>query len=156
MINVTIAIDEIVNRIKDMGYILATPQRAPIPSFYELDGGTILSALVAVNHLLQDPTNPNDVSINSSISISVYVPPNNRNPRGKQADPDKQVVPSIIDEDVQCDILREEFNVYNLSNNMVMSVKTVAGQIRKTDLYNDRGEPTYNIDWQPVIKFKKR
>ena len=156
MINVTIAIDEIVNRIKDMEYIIATPQRAPIPSFYELDGGTILSALVVVNHLLQDPTNPNDVSINSSISISVYVPPNNRNPRGKQADPNTQVVPSIIDEDVQCDILREEFNVYNLSNNMVMSVKTVVGQVRRTDLYNDRGEPTYNIDWQPVIKFKKR
>ena len=156
MINVTIAIEEIVNRIKDMGYIIATPQRAPIPSFYELDGGTILSALVVVNHLLQDPTNPNGISINSSISISVSVPPNNRNPRGKQSDPDTQVVPSIIDEDVQCDILREEFNVYNLSNNMVMSVKTVVGQVRKTDLYNDRGEPIYNVDCQPVLKFKKR
>ena len=156
MINVTTAIDEIVNRIKDMGYIIATPQRAPIPSFYELDGGTILSAIVVVNHLLKDPTNPNSISVNSNISISVSVPQNNRNPRGKQPDPDIQVVPSIIDEDVQCDILREEFNVYNLSNNMVMSVKTVVGQVRRTDLYNDRGEPIYNVDCQPVLKFKKR
>ena len=39
----------------------------------------------------------------------------------------------LIDEDVQCDILREEFNVYNLSNNMVMSVKTVVGQVRRTE-----------------------
>ena len=156
MINVAIAIDEIVNRIKDMGYIIATPQRAPIPSFYELDGGAILSALVVVNHLLQDPTNPNSISINSNISFNVSVPPNSRNPRGKQSDPDIQAVPSIIDEDVQCDILREEFNVYNLSNNMVMSVKTVVGQVRKTDLYNDRGEPIYNVDCQPVLKFKKR
>ena len=66
------------------------------------------------------------------------------------------VVPSIINEDVQCDILREEFNVYTLSNNTVMSVKTVVGQVRKTDAYNDRGEPIYNVDCQPVLKFKKR
>ena len=152
----TIAIDEIVNKIKDMGYVIATPQRAPIPSFYELDGGTILSAIVVVNHVLQDPTNPNVISISNNTNISVSVPPNSRNPRGKQSDPDMQDVPSIIDEDVQCDILREEFNVYNLSNNMVMSVKTVVGQVRRTDLYNDRGEPIYNVDCQPVLKFKKR
>ena len=114
------------------------------------------SAIVVVNHLLQDPTNPNSISVNSNISISVSVPQNNRNPRGKQPDPDIQIVPSIIDEDVQCGILREEFNVYNLSNNMVMSVKTVVGQVRKTDLYNDRREPIYNVDCQPVLKFKRR
>ncbi len=32
----TIPLEEIIKDIKDMGYVTATPQRIPVPSFYKL------------------------------------------------------------------------------------------------------------------------
>lgn len=152
----TVTKDEIVKRIQGMGYIVATPQKSPIPSFYELDDGTILSALVIVNHLLQDPTSPNLSSVNSHVNISICAPPKGRKSFQKQIAPSQAATPKIINDDVPCTVLREEFNVYNLSNNTILSVKTVVGQVRKTDLHNEHGEPIYNVECQPVFKFKTR
>lgn len=139
-----------------MGYIIATPQKIPIPSFYKLGDGTILSVLTRINHLLQDSFNPNKVSINSSVDIHIFVDGKNRNPSDKQLSMGKISPSSIIDDDLHCEPLREEFNVYNLSNDKIMSVKTVVVQVKKTDLYNDAGEPIYKVDSQPITKFKDK
>ena len=151
-----VPIEEIHKEIQNMGYVTATPQRTPIPSFYKLGDGTILSVLTKINHLLQNPFDPNSVALNSNIDIHVFVAHEKRNPRGKQLDSSQNIASSIIDEDIDCETLREEFNVYNLSNSSILSLKTVVGQVRKTDLYNQEGEPIYNINSQPVIKFKKK
>lgn len=150
---VAIAIEEIQDNIRAMGYITATPRGIPTPSFYKLGDGTILSVLTRINHLLQHPSNPNNVSMNSGVDIHVFVDSKNRNPAGKQSSGENPTL-SIIDEDLQCDPLLEEFNVYDLSNGKIMSVKTIVAQVRKTDLHNDTGEPIYQVDSQPVIKFK--
>lgn len=149
-------IKEIQKEVQCMGYITAVPQRTLIPSFYRLGDGTILSVLIKINHLLQKQSNPNSVAINSTIDVHVFVSQDKRNPSGKQLDLSESTISSIVDDDVDCKTLREEFNVYNLSNGYILSVKTVVGQVRKTDRYNPEGEPIYDIDSQPVIKFKKK
>ncbi len=111
--------------------------------------------MTRINHLLQNQFDPNGASLNSAVDIHVFVPQNARNPNGRRLEPNMNITSSIVDEDIECNTLKEEFNVYNLSNDTILSVKTVVGQVRKTDLYNIEGEPIYNIDSQPVIKFKK-
>ena len=150
----TTVIDKINDEVKKMGYILVTPRRTPIPSFYKLKDGTILGATVIVNHVLPNPSNPNDVVVNSDISFKIFVPANKRKQQGKRLVTQEEMASSIVDEDVQYDTLREEFNEYNLSNKAIISVKTIVSQINTTSLYNEQGEPIYQINAQPIFKFK--
>ena len=97
--------------------------------------------------------NPNNASANlTPAQVLVFVPPNKRNPNGKQVGSNTSA--AIVEEDVEYQTLKEDFNVYDLSNGAVLSIKTVLGQVQKTDLYTDVGEPVYNISSQPVIKIK--
>ena len=62
----------------------------------------------------------------------------------------------IIDEDVEFEVLQENFSVYDLSNDFVLSIKTVLGQVKKTDGLTATGEPIYTVNVNPIIKFKKK
>ena len=150
----TIPIEEIFKEIKGMGYVTSTPRKILQPSFYKLGDGTILSVLIRINHLVVDPFNPNSVSLNSVNNVHVFVEKSKRQP-GTESKPHKDSI-SIIDDDVECTTLREEFNVYDLSNGDTMSVKSVLGQVRKTNMFSNNGEPIYNIDLQPIIKIKRK
>jgi|APSaa5957512535_1039671.scaffolds.fasta_scaffold68530_4 hypothetical protein len=131
-----------------MGYITATPKKFLQPSFYNLPDGSILSLLIRINHLVIDPFNKNKISVNSVNNVHVFVEKNKRQPQIESS--------SVLEEDVECITLREEFNVYDLSNGDVMSVKSVVGQVRKLNGYSANGEAIYNVDSQPVIKIKKK
>ena len=50
----------------------------------------------------------------------------------------------------------EKTCVYDLSNSMVLSLKTVLAQVRKSRLVVIGGEPVYLATVNPVIKIKKR
>ena len=62
----------------------------------------------------------------------------------------------IVEDDVEFEVLQESFSVYDLSNGMVLSLKPVLGQVRKTGVYSKEGEPVYTININPIIKFKRR
>ena len=131
-----------------MGYILAIPKNTPTPSYYKLGDGTILSVLVNVNHVLMDTPKSGGGIINHSTNIQAYVP--HRYKTGEPTQLDRS--PAIVDQDVECTPLREEFNDYVVDNNITISVKAVVGQVAKMDTYSNAGEPVYNINVQPVIK----
>ena len=146
--------EDIYQKIKDMGYVVATPRGMPKPSFYKLPhDNTILSIMTNVSHLIPHPQDPNGVSVNSSISLHIFVPKEHRKPPSSFR---PNVNLKIIDEDVEYVSLKENFNVYDLSNGMILSVKTIISQIGKTDAYNQEGEPIYKISSQPVTKLKKK
>lgn len=146
--------EEILGNIKDMGYVTITP-RAINPSYYKLNDGTIIRALVQVNSLVPDPKNPDGFSVNQNNLVIAYVPKEKRNPISFQPYNPAELEQNIVDQDVDFEVLRENFSVYELSNNMVLSVKTVVGQIRKTKFYTKEGEPVYIINTNPIIKVKK-
>lgn len=147
--------EEIDANIKDMGYVIATP-RALYPSYYKLPDKTIIKALVSINYLIPDPTSPEGYSINSNNMISAFVPKENRRPEKFQQYDPNELQTGIIDDDMDVEVLRENFSVYDLSNGMVLSVKTVVGQIRKTKFFTRDGEPVYLINTNPIIKVKKK
>ena len=150
----TIANEEVDGWIKDMSYVTVTP-RTLEPSYYKLKDGTIIKALIHVNHLIADPKSPQGFAVNSINIVSCYVPKDKRNPAAFQPFDPTELRGGIIEDDMEPEPLRENFSVYDLSNEMVLSVKTVAGQISKTKFLTQDGEPVYLVNTTPVVKVKK-
>lgn len=150
----TIAKEEVDGWIKDMGYVTITP-RTIEPSFYKLKDGTIIKALIHINHLVPDPKSPQGFAVNSSNIIISYVPKEKRNPVAFQPFNPTELQSGISDDDMEPEPLRENFSVYDLSNGMVLSVKTIVGQISKTKYCNQDGEPIYLVSTTPIVKVKK-
>ena len=136
----------IMARIQNMGYIPAIPVGTPIPSYYELGDGTVLGVLARVNHILIKGSGMG--AVNHSMDVMVFAP--RRDKHHPPAQPNRP--PTIVDQDVKCTALREEFNDYNIGSDLVVSAKAVVAQVAVTDLYNNEGEPIYNINAQPIIK----
>lgn len=150
----TIAHEEVDGWIKDMSYVIVTP-RTLEHSYYKLKDGTIIKALIHVNHLIADPKSPQGFAVNSTNLVSCYVPKDKRNPAAFQPYTTAELQGGIIDDDMEPEPLRENFSVYDLSNGMVLSVKTVAGQISKTKFLTQDGEPIYLVSTTPIVKVKK-
>lgn len=139
---------DIAELVRSMGYILATPKNTLTPSYYKLGDGTILSVLIKINHVLADAPESGDGAVHHSTELLVFAP-NRQKPR--RSTPQNQ--PStIIDQDVACTPIREEFNDYAVGKDIIVSAKAVVGQVAKTDACSDVGEPVYNISVLPVIK----
>lgn len=137
-----------------MAYITATP-RTLESSYYKLKDGTIIKTLIHVNHVTGDPQSPQNFAMNSTNLIVAYVPKEKRVPAKFQPYGPSELSSHIIDDDMEQESLRENFSVYDLSNGMVLSIKTVAGQIKKTSLYTQDGEPVYVVNTTPIVKIKK-
>lgn len=145
-----IAEEEIIANIRDMGYITVTPRKESF-SYYKLADGTILRALVKIHALIPAPENPDEFRIISSNIINAYVPKEKR--RSVAFQPIKEgLTPEIVEDDVESEVMREHFSVYDLSNGGVFSVKTVVGQIQKTKNFTTYGEPIYLVNATPIIK----
>jgi len=146
--------EEVIQNIRDMGYVnveLATHH----PSYYKLDDNTIIKALVQIHALIPNPRNPEGFSVSSTNIINAYVPKENRNPEAFVQYTSQQLNEGIVNEDVNFEVLRENFSVYKLSNGLTLSVKTVVGQIKKSRYFTQDGEPVYIVNTQPIIKVKK-
>ncbi len=146
--------EEIETNINEMGYVTVKP-KAIYPSYYKLSDGTVIKALVNINYALPDPRFPDGYGINSNNIITAYVPREKRRPEAFQPFNPAELPQGIIEQDMDAEPLRENFSVYELSNGLIMSVKTVAGQISKTKYYTRQGEPIYIVNLNPVIKVKK-
>lgn len=147
--------EEILSMVQEMGYLTVKP-RVVYPSYYKLNDGTVLKANVNVNAVIQDARNSTQFALNSSNEVIAYVPKLKRRPEAfTQFDP-AEMASGITDDDVEFEVLREEFSVYELSNGVTLSVKTVVGQVRKTKFFTPQGEPVYNVNINPIIKFKPK
>jgi hypothetical protein len=146
--------EEIYSNIKNMGYVLAKPRRI-FPSFYKLTDGTIIKIDIIMNHLVPDPRQPDGFNINSTNVVSSFVSRDKRKPEAFVPFSPAEPNTGIVDEDVEFDVLQENFSVYELSNGLVMSIKPVLAQVKKTKFYTEMGEPVYTMNFNPIIKVKK-
>ena len=152
--SIVIPEEEVIANIRDMGYITVQPRRE-YPSYYKLADGTIIRASVQVHAVIPSPTNPEDSTVISTNIINAFVPKEGRNPTAFQP-MSEPIASSIVDEDVDYEVMREQFSVYDLSDGKVLSVKTVVGQINKTKYWTRGGEPVYTVNANPIIKVKRK
>ncbi len=149
--------EEIEKEIQEMGYITVKP-RVINPSYYKLKDGTVVKIVASVNHFTPDPKaapNSEGFAVNSVNIVTAFVPREKRNPTLFQPYTQSDLETSIIDEDMEPITLKEEFSVYELSNDFVVSVKAVVSQIKKTKYYTPAGEPVYTVNSTPIVKIKK-
>ena len=136
------------NVIQDMGYVMARPKSIPIPSYYKLEDGNILSVLVRINYVLMNASESSDGSVNYSTDIHVFSP--NKHKSYKSTSSNRP--PAITNQDVKYTSIKEGSNDYVVGEDIIVSVKAVVAQIAKTDAYSNEGEPIYNINVQPMFK----
>ena len=148
-----IAEEEIQDEIKEMDYLIVTPKKLEA-SYYKLDDGTIIRALVLINAISVVDNDKKSLNINSTNVITAFVPSSRKEPH-KFESIIPNTPPPIQEEDVPYTPLRENFSVYSLSDGSTLSVRTVVGQISKTALYTRSGEPVYNIQVTPIVKSKQ-
>lgn len=147
--------EEINSDIKEMGYILATPVNT-YPSFYKLKDETIIKIEVLINHLIANPKKANNFSINSTDIFSSFVPRDRRRPDAYRPHSKSDLNQHILQDDVEFEVLQEKFSTYELSNDFTLDLKPVLAQVRKTEFYTPIGEPIYTMNYNPIIKFKRK
>lgn len=138
-----------------MGYLTVTP-RQTYPSLYKLSDGAILKVVVHLNHLLPDPRQLDNFTVSSTNILTPYVPREKRRPEAFQPYSSEDLNADIVEEDMDFEVLQENFSVYDLSNGFVLSLKPVLGQVKKTKLYTKEGEPVYTGNINPVLKIKRK
>lgn len=136
-----------------MGYTTVIPKDVK-PSYYRLKDGTILKAFVNINYLLPNPLNANNFFVNSTNLVSTFVPKEKRSPELSKPVLNFDSSQDIIDEDVEFEVLNEDFSIYELSNGLILSLKCVLGQVKKTKHFSKEGEPIYTVSMNPIIKTK--
>ena len=149
-----ISIEEVEKEIQSMGYITVTP-RVINPSFYKLSDGTIIRVIAHINYLTPDPKSEQGFGVNSLNNVSAFVPKEKRNPTLYKPYNPSELQTEIKDPDMEPITLKEDFSVYDLSNGLVMSVKSVVSEISKTAFYTPEGEPVYIVNNVPIVKIKK-
>lgn len=144
--------EEVLQNIRGMGYATITP-RSVSPSYYKLNDGTIIRALVHLNAAVPEPSNLQGFSLNTTNLVNAFVPKEKRRPEAFE--PYGQITEQdVVDPDVEFEVLRENFSVYDLSNRITISLKTVVGQIKKTKHHTKEGEPIYTVNTNPIYKVK--
>ena len=138
---------DIESQLQKMGYILATPANPPIPSYYGLEDGTILSVLARINYVLVNTSESGTGAVNHTMDVGAFVPPDKR-----LHVPTPNKSPTIVNQDIKCIRLREEFNDYKVGDDIVVSAKAVVAQVDATDMCSNKGEPIYNVNAHPIIK----
>ncbi|MEM3125615.1 MAG: hypothetical protein QW064_04230 [Candidatus Caldarchaeum sp.] len=61
---------------------------------------------------------------------------------------------AIVVENMQFRPLKEEWNVYRLSDGSTLSMKPLITEISRTGLYDDLGQPVYRVMAQAIVKGK--
>ena len=115
----------------------------------------IICALITLNHCLSNTHNIEEIIYNSYTLITVHMPKENRTPERFQQFSPNDVQSNIIENDVNYEPLNEDFSVYDLSNETVISLKTVMGQISKSKFCTIDGEPIHAVTTYPILKIKR-
>ena len=140
------SLSEIINEIKQMGYVVSDFKNTT-PSFYRLEDGTILVALIRAQYVLRDEYSKTNHLVSSNTECYVFTNKRTKNP------PQRSTTnpPPILKSNMKFEVLLEQFNTFCLSDGVTVNIKTVLSQVNKIDMLTRIGEPIYSIQATPVI-----
>jgi len=141
---------EIVKEIISEGYLIPKPIKIS-PSYYKLDDGTIISALVHPHYMLKDP---HGMGGNTTNIVSAFVPKDHRHPEKFTPYTVIDMSKDVVEQDVKFTPIVEDFSEYDLGDGAIMSIKSVISQISKTKYVTMGGEPIFSVQVTPINKLK--
>lgn len=148
-------LEEINQEIKKMGYSTFIP-RMERPNFYRIEEGIILRVYPIINSIEMEPDNPTGASINGQNVVALFVPKKFKGSPGDRPYSQADIQANIVNIDVPFDTLIENFNVYDVDDKWILSVKTTLSQVSKTSLRDSRGDPIYAISTALIPKLKPK
>ncbi|MGI0022487.1 MAG: hypothetical protein ACRD9Q_06465 [Nitrososphaeraceae archaeon] len=148
-------LEQINDEIKKMGY---TPfiTRMERPNYYRLEDGSILRVYSVLNNVIMNQQNPTNANISAQNVVAVFVPTRLRGTPSNQLYTQADYQANMETQDMIFETLIENFNVYEVDDKWIMSIKTTLSQVGKTRLYNTIGEPIYLVNTTPIPKFKPK
>jgi hypothetical protein len=129
-----ILVEDIQKKIHSMGY-LAIKNLKVNPSYYELNDGTIIEAIVRIDSIIQDSSQPNGFFIRSSNVVKAYVPKDKRDPKKFIPYSLNELITGIIEEDLPSEELSSDYSEYELSNNVILNIRSIVSQIKKQNTF---------------------
>ncbi len=116
---------------------------------YKLEDGTTIKIKTILIKLINQP---NGFGINSTNAIGVFVPSDIVGTPSKTIYSPQELEQSIVKKDLKFDIVKEDWNVYQLKDGSKLSIKPVLVAVSRTNKYDPNGEPLYQIQAQQMIK----
>jgi hypothetical protein len=86
--------------------------------------------------------------------FTVTAPSSKKGPRSDRTFTPAEVLDAITEEDIEFEMIREEWNEYKLPENVIISAKLVLTQVSRTGLYDAYGDPMFRIQHQTLVKAK--
>lgn len=142
---------EIFKEFEDHDYAFVVSQKIE-PSYYRIkDDNTVIRCLIRVSAIKTNPDGKT-FDIMSTNEVSALSPSDVRRP--ELFDPNNLQLKKedIENDDVEYDVIRENFSVYKLTNGKTLSVKTVVSQILKYSKHSRGGESIYNVTPNPIMR----
>jgi len=69
--------------------------------------------------------------------------------------PPEELEKNIVEEDMDFKVEKERWNVYELEDGTIVSIKPYVVMVSRTGYYSERGEPIYILNIQPIVKVKR-
>ena len=92
------------------------------------------------------------MSINAQSIVTAFIPKRLRKQPSNILYTQNDYVKNIDMEDMEFEVIFEDFNQYDLDEKFILSLKTTLSQVSRTKLYNIRGEPIYLTNTAPIPK----
>lgn len=148
-------VKDLAEDFREMGY---TPFTVKIerPNFYRLSDGSILKICPILNGIEIDQAKLEGMSINAQSIVTAFIPKKLRKQPSNISYTQNDYVKNIDMEDMEFEIIFEDFNQYDLDEKFILSLKTTLSQVSRTKLYNIRGEPIYLINTAPIPKITNK
>jgi len=122
-------------------------------TIFELDDGSVLKAKFVLKLVLRPKGTIGDYSINSDTVVAVAVDKKWWGPPSNREYSLQEIMANIEKEEMSFKTKTpDSWNVYQLEDGSIISVKLELVTISRTSLYTTKGERTYTFNIQPLIK----
>ncbi|MFQ5998492.1 MAG: hypothetical protein ACE5KO_04220 [Candidatus Bathyarchaeia archaeon] len=124
-------------------------------SEYHLSDSSIMKTRLILQKLfktVQDGSGSITYGFNSSNLISVMCPKSLRGSASITAYTPQELNASIVEDDLHYETIKENWNRYRLRNETVISLKLALVKISRTGKFDNKGEPIYLVNTQPLMK----
>jgi len=119
---------------------------------YKLDDGTIMKIKCVLVKIFKIKGKEEVYNINSNDVIGIIAPDNLLGEPSEIKYSQKELVESIVEDDIDFKTIKEDWNEYMLSDGKLLKLKSVPTKIAKTNKFDSLGEPIYLVQTQPMAK----
>jgi len=124
-------------------------------NLYEIEDGTRLRARVVLKTVIKFGDGRYLFGVEQITGIA-FLPEKLRGPPSTQKYSPEELSKNIEIEDLEFKTLKENWNVYRLSDGLTVSMKCEVTQINRTRLFNELGEPIYTVNITSLFKVKTK